>query len=72
MSVWPTVIGTGASRTEIAGLYLLRSEFDEMVELHRRDNSILHITDDFKQWMFDITNGHIGAVKSILNMWEVC
>lgn len=72
MSMWPT--NNGISELGpiagllllLLGLLLLRSEYDEMVEIYEQHRVIPCLADDFKEWIFDITTGHVGAVASIL------
>ncbi|KAE9408450.1 hypothetical protein BT96DRAFT_970740 [Gymnopus androsaceus JB14] len=68
MAMWPTNDGRSAlgSPLPIASLYLLRSEYDEMVQLRQRDLRLPRIMDDLKEWLFNFTAGHVGAVESIL------
>ncbi|KAE9396199.1 hypothetical protein BT96DRAFT_1040804 [Gymnopus androsaceus JB14] len=68
MAMWPSNDGRASGPPlplPIAGLCLLRSEYDEMVQLRQRDFRLPRIMDDVKEWLFDITAGHIGAVDSI-------
>lgn len=44
------------------GLYFTREEYDEYI---RSQPDIPQLHADLQQWMYDITNGHIGAMEAI-------
>lgn len=54
-------------------LFYNRKEFDDVVSRYCQDPSLLKLDDGASDYLFNLTNGHPGAVDGVLNMLQkVC
>ncbi|KAJ7207125.1 hypothetical protein GGX14DRAFT_636360 [Mycena pura] len=58
---WPTL-------RNIPGLYFTREEYEQLLLIRQRLSELPKLIPDIKDWIFEVTNGHIGAISSILDV----
>ncbi|KAJ6498336.1 hypothetical protein DFH09DRAFT_1204221 [Mycena vulgaris] len=65
MGLRPTENGLMYSRS-IPGLYFLPEEYATLLTTRQGKQELPLLTPDLKQWVYEISNGHVGAMDSIL------
>ncbi|KAJ7207129.1 hypothetical protein GGX14DRAFT_636387 [Mycena pura] len=58
---WPTL-------RNIPGLYFTREEYEQLLPNQQRLSELPKLIPDIEDWIFEVTNGHIGAISSILDV----
>ncbi|KAJ7293189.1 hypothetical protein C8J57DRAFT_18719 [Mycena rebaudengoi] len=56
-----------ANTATIPGLYFLLQDYASLLNIRGRKPDLPTLLDDFAQWAFHVSNGHIGVIDSILN-----
>ena len=51
-----------------AGLLFTKSEFDDLVYRHYRSQAGVYLDQSFYDAVFEITNGHVGAIMDFINI----
>ncbi|KAJ7262758.1 hypothetical protein B0H12DRAFT_1104331 [Mycena haematopus] len=51
----------------IPGLYFLTDEYEDLAEYHQKYEELPTLDVDLKDWIFEASAGHIGAIISIFN-----
>ncbi|KAJ6538493.1 hypothetical protein DFH09DRAFT_1177051 [Mycena vulgaris] len=66
MRILPTENGLFPNR-HIPGLYFVREEYDLLLRKRREETDLPTLADDLTDWIFGTSNGHIGAIDSVLS-----
>ncbi|KAJ6510389.1 hypothetical protein C8R45DRAFT_963930 [Mycena sanguinolenta] len=62
----PTENGLGQPR-HIPGLYFVAEEYQELMEYQQKHEELPALAVDLKEWVFEASAGHIGAITSIFD-----